>query len=335
MDNNLHQSDDEFLSSSANVRTSLLFSDNAMVDDEDMEQSEVVAHKSMGSKHVEDDQVSEDVLAVHSAFHIPHEVLVENPDFCKLLSVISQHISPETGLRKDEELELKKMEAVMEKEKQIYFQNYIILDTVKDMIEDETYIEENPQLSSTLTKLDSVLVKAQVSQSLNISDSSFNGVVNVYGIDDQILDDTVQDSENLEEEIQNLVIPELEQRLERMYEDLLQFYQPFPTEHLSLFIAQDSVQEDGLLSVPQVDDSTLTSLVRNHTKQIKKEKSSLLDQKQKLHQYIYNYFNKLNQCLEILCTLIDNYKCGSFRQYDESTISWLVQRSEAMKLKLL
>ncbi|KAG2387027.1 hypothetical protein C9374_002062 [Naegleria lovaniensis] len=239
-------------------------------------------------------------------FHIPQEVMTENPQFCKLLSIISDHISPESGIRKEEEKELKRLESLLEREKQKYFQNLIILDTVRDMIDNEIeYRYDNPKLYSYTLH--------------------HEGPVNIYGIDPQQRNQS--DDSSFANDVQQLVIPELERRLELMYQDLSQFYQPFPNQHTSIFVTDTTNSQTN-------QEITLTHLVKRHLNQIAQEKESILAEKQNLHQYIFTYFSKMNQYLQILCTLLDNYKCGSFRQYDESTISWLVQRTEAMKLKL-
>nr|CAG4715153.1 unnamed protein product [Naegleria fowleri] len=297
---------------------------------DDDENDDIQNFQSHHANIISEEEISAANNNILGLFHIPQEVMNENPQFCKLLSIISEHISPETGIRTEEEKELKRLESLLEREKQKYFQNLIILDTVKDMIEDEIeYRYDHPKLYNCLCQLDAKLLQSEVEQSLNISDTPHHleEPVNIYGIDPQSSNSNKSDDSNFANDIQQLVIPELERRLEMMYEDLVQFYQPFPNQHTSIFVSDTTNSQTN-------QEKTLTHLVKCHLNEIAQEKENILADKQKLHQYIFAYFSKMNQYLHILCTLLDNYKFGSFRQYDESTISWLVERTEAMKLKL-
>ncbi|EFC48601.1 predicted protein [Naegleria gruberi] len=255
-----------------------------------------------------------------SLFHIPQEVLNENPDFSRLLQTISNHISPDSGIGKDEEYELEHLERQFEKEKERYFKNTIIIDTIKEMIDDSHHYSE--PIQSTLSHIDKLLIKSEIEIGINISDTL--DCVNLYGLDSQILSDTINEKgvENLQNNLREYIYPELIQKWEGLYEDLLTFYQPFPEEATNLF-ADDSK-----------NSKHFSQIISKHLSSIKKEKHLILEQKQKLQEYTFTYFSKLSQCVQILCTLINHYKCGEFRQYDESTLSWLIERTEAMKLKL-
>lgn len=271
--------------------------------------------------------------------------LSQFPLFSKLLQSLTDQISP-NGMDQTHAEDLKRLTHALDNEKQQYFQNKIVLDTVKEILMDRyakpfTENSDDKQQARLSNALLQMINVAETEHILNIS-QFLNEEINLLGVNREWLYDVnkpIQDTEcnlTLEQHIQYNIYPELEDRLQQKYDAISHFYQPIPNGSVMSDSDYEEASQSQFLNVTGAFASryNLPSLIDKHKKRTQSEKDNLQKDQEKLKLDFWIYLRKMLQCLEILVTLLEDYKLHHFKDFDELSLRWSQERCKTMRLKL-
>ncbi|MED6216176.1 hypothetical protein PIB30_005056 [Stylosanthes scabra] len=102
---------------------------------------------------------------------------------------------------------------------------------------------------------------------------------------------------------------------------------------LSAFVLD--VDENYSFSSPSLSTSSLLAeRVKSMIEQIEKEETELREKHHSTDRKFSEYYNVLEQILEVIIELVNNFKLGHQHEHDELKKTWLCQRCEAMDAKL-
>jgi FtsZ-binding cell division protein ZapB len=128
----------------------------------------------------------------------------------------------------------------------------------------------------------------------------------------------------------------LEERLQQKYDAIQQFYHPMSNN--SMLVDEydaDASQSQFLNATGSLHHKYgLPSQIDRQKKRAQQEKEQLRKEEEKYTIDYWVYFRKLLECLELLVTLLEEYRLKAFKDFDEVALQWLQERTKTARLKL-
>ncbi|KAL0477796.1 hypothetical protein AKO1_013815 [Acrasis kona] len=136
------------------------------------------------------------------------------------------------------------------------------------------------------------------------------------------------DIQNIEQFIQTNIYPEVEEKLQQKYDSLVQFFNP--GSHSDI----DELNQSQILNITMSGRYTLPNEINKMKKKIQTDKDNVQRECEKTFLNYWAYFRCLAESIDVLITILEDYKLKSFHEFDEVYLLHLRQTSHTMRLKL-
>ncbi|KAL4235065.1 HAUS augmin-like complex subunit 4 [Mactra antiquata] len=253
---------------------------------------------------------------------INYKDIEQYPDFSGLLTKLIPHLQPDE-LTTQTSKDLKQAEEVLRHEKHSWLLNHILYLEVQEMLLDYELKSQTVSLSSRDQQfykiLQQCLTQAEICDYLDFSPDP-SSKVTTLGLTTEDLNLQNPYKKHLQS-LQQVLIPEIEERLRKKCETLVVAHDP-----------QNSSTESNKLTFAK--SSQLPAIVENDKHHLEEEKCLLKEDFIKKDKLFSTYFQKLMDSLSLLETLISKYKLERQKEKDTIVTEWLYAKCDAMCLKI-
>ena len=243
-----------------------------------------------------------------------------HPEFSKLLYSLSSYMSPH-GTSAMAEKELKDAEDVLKHEKSNWIQQHILHSELTEMLMEQQLNvgSSTPSSSGQFYKaVGDCLTYAEIGDYLKCHPDPTSGSTLLGLSEDDIK--LANPSRKHSSSLQQKLIPELEQRLRKKGETLVNFHDT--TGNI----------ESGKFAFAKT--SQLPALLEAEKQEMETEQADLNRDKEQREKQFWQYYQTLMDSLGVLEHLIKKYRLQSQSESDTITAEWLTARCDAMCLKI-
>ncbi|KAM4611555.1 HAUS augmin-like complex subunit 4 [Polymixia lowei] len=280
--------------------------------------SESVSVSSLGKG----DNLHQQVLASFPLCDLTEEDLTQNPQFCKLLATLSQHVD-HTGLTGTLKTELEKTEQKLQNQRRRWLRSESLHRLLQEMIQDHSVRKHNatvpPDQNVFYETVKQCLLVAQCVRQLDPSTTTSKDQPSVLGLSPQHVLEFMPTEKNVQRMKQSLP-RELEKHLRKKCFSLLSYYQPewereseglknIKLSHLSGQLDNDRKREEGL-------------------KEICRENATLLQRQTQL------YLSELTKCIQLLQSLILDHRLRIQTDLDRKKLDYFEGKCELVTQKI-
>ncbi|TDG99895.1 hypothetical protein EPR50_G00199140 [Perca flavescens] len=265
------------------------------------------------------DSLHHQVLASFPLCDIAEEDLTQNPQFCKLLATLAQHVD-QTGLTVPLKTELEKAEQKLRSQRRHWLRSESLHRGLQEMIQDHCiskhHVTVPPEQNLTLEKC---LLVAQCIRLLDPSSTTNQDQPSVLGLSPQHMMDLMPSEKDVQRMKQGLP-KELEKHLRKSCFSLLSYYQPeweneserLKTSKLSHLAAQLDKEKKRAESL----------------KETCRENTVLLQRQTQL------YLSELIKCIQFLQSLILDHRLRIQTDLDGKKLEYLEGKCELVLQKI-
>ena len=241
------------------------------------------------------------------------------PELMKLLTSLSSHLSS-NGATVMMETERKEAEETLKHEKSSWFQNHILFTELHDLLLDQHILGSSTPSShgQFYRAVRDTLSYAEAGDYLNCHPDP-SSQCTLLGLSKEDLDRANPHRKNVSS-LQTKLIPEIEQRLRKKGETLVNFHDT------------SGITETGKFAFAKA--SQLPAFLEAEKLEMDLEKAELRKDKIKREKQFWQYYQALVDSLDILEELIKKHRLQSQAESDNITADWISARCNAVCLKL-
>uniref|UniRef100_A0A667YGU7 HAUS augmin-like complex, subunit 4 n=1 Tax=Myripristis murdjan TaxID=586833 RepID=A0A667YGU7_9TELE len=276
----------------------------------------------MGSEKSDCVSSSHIVLAAFPLCDLTEEDLIQNPQLCKLLATLSQHVDP-TGLTVPLKTQLDKAEQKLKTQKQRWLRAESLHRSLQEMIQDHHIRRQRatlpPDQNMLYETVEQCLLVAQSVRQLDPSGSTSQEQPSVLGLSPQQVMELMPSEKNVQRMKQSLP-RELEKHLKKKCFSLLSYYEP-----------QWENESEGLKNIKlshlsgQMDSEKKKA---ESLKEICRENTVLLQRQTQL------YLSELTKCIQLLQSLILDHRLKIQTDLDRKKLEYFEGKCELVLQKI-
>ncbi|KAL4609420.1 HAUS augmin-like complex subunit 4 isoform X2 [Arapaima gigas] len=268
------------------------------------------------------DSVQQQVLASFPLCQLTEEDLTKNPLFCKLLAALSHHLD-RTGLTVSLKEELEKAEQELRTQKLAWLQSESLYRLLQEMVQDH-YIRRHhnstsPENSKFYETMEQCLLVAQCVRQLDPSSTTSQDQPLLMGLSAKHVLDLMPPEQDVRRMKQRL-LAELEVHLKKKCFSILSYYQP-DWEH----------ESEGLKNVKL---SLLPETLESDSKKAEALREKGLESATLLQRQTQAYLSELMGCLQILQSLILDYRLKAQKELDKKKVEYLEAKCQIVIRKI-
>lgn len=242
------------------------------------------------------DSLHQQVLASFPLCDITEEDLTQNPQFCKLLATLTQHVD-RTGLTAPLQAELDKAEQKLQSQRRHWLRSESLHRALQEMIQDHCVRRHHatvpPDQNMFYETLERCLLVAQCSRQLDPSNTTNQDQPSVLGLSSQQVMDLMPPDKNVQRMKQALP-RELEKHLKKKCLSLLSYYQP-----------EWESESEGLKNSKL---SHLSAQLDKEKKRAENLKETCQENTLLLQRQTQLYLSELIKCIQLLQSLILDHR---------------------------
>ncbi|KAK3581162.1 hypothetical protein CHS0354_024695 [Potamilus streckersoni] len=255
-----------------------------------------------------------DKLNGHFPVHLTISDIDQCPEFINLMVELSSCLTPDC-ISKHLQREYVQAEEAMQHEKHSWLLNHILHNELHELVMNLELQGQDMSLSSSDQQFQKVLQEcltlSEIGDYFDYSSDPTSKVA-LLGLTHEDL--------TRQNKYKKKLIPEIEERLMKKCENLVNFYESQANSDSSKLMFARSSQ--------------LPSLVEANIQKLEEEKKLLHDDTLKRDKQFWLYYQTLLDSLRLLETLISKYRLRNQPEYDAITSEWLIAKCDAMCLKI-
>ncbi|KAF7659284.1 hypothetical protein LDENG_00000400 [Lucifuga dentata] len=268
------------------------------------------------------DGLHQQILASFPLCDLTEEDLTENPQFCKLLAVLAQHVD-RTGLTVPLKTELEKAEQKLQNQKRHWLRSESIHRALQEMIQDHCVRKHRatvaPDENMFYKTMGKCLRVAQCVRQLDPSSTTSEDQPSVLDLNPQEVMELMPSEKNMQRMKHNL-LRELEKHFKKKCFSLLSYYQP-EWENES-----DGLKNSKLSHLSAQLDSEKKRA--ESLKEVCRENAVLLQRQTQL------YLSELTKCIQLLQSLILDHKLKIQTDLDRKKLDYFEGKCELVLQKI-
>ncbi|XP_029310854.1 HAUS augmin-like complex subunit 4 [Cottoperca gobio] len=268
------------------------------------------------------DSLHQQVLASFPLCDITEEDLTQNPQFCKLLATLTQHVD-QHGLTVPLKTELEKAEQKLQSQRRHWLRSESLNKGLQEMIQDHCVRKHHatvpPDQNMFYETMEKCLLVAQCITQLDPSSTTNQDQPSVLGLNPQQMMELMPSEKNVQRMKQGLP-KELEKHLKKKCLSLLSYYQPeweneseglknSKLSHLSAQLDKDKKKAESL-------------------KETSRENTVLLQRQTQL------YLSELIKCIQLLQSLILDHRLRIQTDLDRKKLDYFEGKCELVLQKI-
>ncbi|XP_040887225.1 HAUS augmin-like complex subunit 4 isoform X2 [Toxotes jaculatrix] len=269
-----------------------------------------------------DDSLHQQVLASFPLCDMTEEDLTQNPQFCKLLVTLAQHVD-QTGLTVSLKTELDKAEQKLQSQRRHWLRSESLHRGLQEMIQDHCVRKHHttvpPDQTMFFETMEKCLLVAQCVRRLDPSSTTNQDQPSVLGLNAQQVMELMPSEKNVQRMKQSLP-RELEKHLKKKCLNLLSYYQPeweneseglknSKLSHLSVQLDKEKKRAESL-------------------KETCRENAVLLQRQTQL------YLSELTKCIQLLQSLILDHRLKIQTDLDRKKLDYFEGKCELVLQKI-
>lgn len=268
------------------------------------------------------DSLHQQVLASFPLCDVTEEDLCRNPQFCKLLATLTQHVDC-TGLTLSLKTELDKAEQKLQSQKRNWLRCEGLYRGLQEMIQDHCvkkhYSTVPPDQNMFYETLEKCLLVAQCVRMLDPSSTTDKDQLNILGLEPQEVLRLMPLEKNVQQMKQSLP-KELEKHLQKKCLSLLCYYHP-----------EWENESDNLKSTKL---SYLAAQLDKDKKNAESLKQTCEENKVLLQRQTQLYLSELIKCIQLLQTLILDHRLKIQTDLDKKKLDYFEGKCELVLQKI-
>nr|XP_046237270.1 HAUS augmin-like complex subunit 4 isoform X2 [Scatophagus argus] len=268
------------------------------------------------------DGLHQQVLASFPLCDITEEDLTQNPQFCKLLATLAQHVD-QAGLTVPLKTDLEKAEQKLQSQRRHWLCSESLHKGLQEMIQDHCIRKHHatvaPDQSMFYETMEKCLLSAQCIKQLDPSSSTNQDQPSILGLNPQQLMELMPSEKNVQRMKQGLP-RELEKHLKKKCFGLLSYYQP-----------EWESESDGLKNAKLAHLSAQLGKEKKRTQSLKetcRENMVLLQRQTQL------YLSELIKCVQLLQSLILDHRLRIQTDLDRKKLDYFEGKCELVLQKI-
>ncbi|XP_034712712.1 HAUS augmin-like complex subunit 4 [Etheostoma cragini] len=262
------------------------------------------------------------VLSSFPLCDITEEDLTQNPQFCKLLANLAQHVD-QTGLIVPLKSELEKAEQKLQSQRRHWLRSVSLHKGLQEMIQDHCirkhHVTIPPDQNLFYETLEKCLLVAQCIRQLDPSSTTNQDQPSVLGLDSQQLMDLMPSEKNVQRMKQALP-KELEKHLKKSCFSLLSYYQP-----------EWENESEGLKTSKL---SHLAAQLDKEKKRAERLKETCRENTVLMQRQAQLYLSELIKCIQLLQSLILDHKLRVQTDLDRKKLEYFEGKCELVLQKI-
>lgn len=268
------------------------------------------------------DTLHQQVLASFPLCDLTEDDLSQNPQFCKLLSTVAQHVDS-TGLTLSLKTELDKAEQKLQSHKRNWLRSQGLLQALKEMIQEHCvrkhYSTVPPDQNMFYETMEKCLLVVQCVRMLDPSNTTDKDQPNILGLEPQQL----------------LQLMPLEKNVQRMKRGLpAELEKHFKKKCLSLICYCHPEWENDSKNLKCTKLSHLAAQVREDKKRTESLKESVQKNTVLLQRQTRLYLLELIKCIQLLQTLILDHRLRTQTDLDKKKLDYFEGKCELVLQKI-
>ncbi|XP_074480011.1 HAUS augmin-like complex subunit 4 [Sebastes fasciatus] len=280
--------------------------------------SEITHVSSLGKG----DSLHQQVLASFPLCDLTEEDLTQNPQFCKLLATLTQHVDP-NGLTVPLKTELEKAEQKLQSQRRLWLRSEGLHKGLQEMIQDHCIRKHHatvpPDQNMFYDTMEKCLLVAQCIRQLDPSSNTNQDQPSVLGLDPQQMMELMPAEKNVQRMKQGLP-RELEKHLKKKCLSLLSYYQP-----------EWENESEGLKNIKLSHLSTQLDKEKKGAESLKETCRGNIVLLQRRTQL---YLSELIKCIQLLQSLILDHRLRIQTELDRKKLDYFEGKCEIVLQKI-
>nr|XP_020471951.1 HAUS augmin-like complex subunit 4 [Monopterus albus] len=268
------------------------------------------------------DSLHQQVLASFPLCDMTEEDLIQNPQFCKLLATLAQHVD-QTGLTVPLKTELDKVEQKLQSQRRYWLRSESLYRGLQEMIQDHCVRKCHgtvpPDQNMFCETMEKCLLVAQCLRQLDDSSSNDQDQPSVLGLKPQQVMELLPSEKSVQRMKQSLP-RELEKHLKKKCLSLLSYYQP-----------EWENESEGLKNSKL---SHLSAQLEGEKKRTESLKETCRENTVLLQRHTQLYLSELIKCIQLLQSLILDHRLKIQTDLDRKKLDYLEGKCELVSQKI-
>ncbi|XP_073331307.1 HAUS augmin-like complex subunit 4 [Pagrus major] len=268
------------------------------------------------------DSLHQRVLASFPLCDIAEEDLTQNPQFCKLLATLSQHVD-QTGLTVPLKTELDKAEQKLQSQRRLWLCSESLHNGLKEMIQDHCIRKHHatvpPDQNMFYETMEKSLLVSQCIRQLDPSSTTNQDQPSILGLNPQQVMELMPSEKNVQRMKQSLP-RELEKHLKKKCWGLLSYYQP-----------EWESESDGLKNTKL---SHLSAQLDREKKRAESLKETCRENTVLLQRQTQLYLCELIKCIQLLQSFILDHRLRMQTDLDRKKLDYFEGKCELVLQKI-
>ncbi|KAL4006387.1 tetraspanin-4 [Sarotherodon galilaeus] len=262
------------------------------------------------------------VLASFPLCHMTEEDLIQNPQFCKLLATLAQHVD-QTGLTAPLKTELDKAEKKLQIQKLQWLRSESLHRGLQEMIQNHCvrkhHVTVPPDQNMFYETMERCLLVAQCVRQLDPSNTTNQDQPSVLGLTPQLVMELMPSEKNVQRMKQGLP-RQLEKHLKEKCLSLLSYYQP-----------EWENESEGLKMTKL---SYLSAQLDKEKKRAESLKETCRENTVLLQRQTELYLTELTKCIQLLQSFILNHRLKIQTDLDRKKLDYFEGKCELILQKI-
>ncbi|XP_071394135.1 HAUS augmin-like complex subunit 4 [Centroberyx affinis] len=268
------------------------------------------------------DNLHQQVLASFPLCDLTEEDLTQNPQFCKLLATLSQHVD-HSGLTVPLKTQLEKAEQQLQTQRRRWLHSESLHSLLQEMIQDHCVRKHQatvpPDQNMFYDTMEQCLLVAQCVRQLDPSANTSQDQPSVLGLNPQQVMELMPLEKNVQRMKQSLP-RELEKHLKKKCFSLLSYYQP-----------DWESESEGLKNIKL---SHLSGQLDNEKKKAESLKEICRENSVLLQRQTQLYLSELTKCIQLLQSLILDHRLRIQTDLDRKKLDYFEGKCELVLQKI-
>ncbi|CAJ1086650.1 HAUS augmin-like complex subunit 4 [Xyrichtys novacula] len=268
------------------------------------------------------DSLHQQVLASFPLSDMTEEDLTQNPQFCKLLATLSQHVD-RTGLTVPLKTELDKAEQKLQNQRHHWLQSESLYKGLQEMVQDHCIRKHHttvpPDQNMFYETVEKCLLVSQCVRQLDPSTTTSQDQPSVLGLSPKQVMELMPSEKNVQRMRQRLPV-ELEKHLKKKSLSLLSYYQP-----------EWESESEGLKTIKL---SHLSAQLDKEKKRAENVKETCRENTVLLQRQTQLYLSELIKCIQLLQTLILDHRLKIQTDLDKKKLDYFEGKFELVFQKI-
>ncbi|XP_047440931.1 HAUS augmin-like complex subunit 4 [Mugil cephalus] len=268
------------------------------------------------------DSLHQQVLASFPLCDMTEEDLTQNPQFCKLLATLAQHVDP-TGLTAPLKTELEKAEQKLQSQRCRWLRSESLHTGLQEMIQDHCVRKHHttlpPDQNMFFETMEKCLLVAQCVRQLDLGDASDQDQPTVLGLTPQHVVDLMPSEKSVQRMRQGLP-RQLEKHLKEKCLSFLSYCQPD--------------QENGSEALKTSKLFHLSAQLDKDKKRAESLKASAQENTVLLQRQTQLYLSELTECIRLLQSLVLDHRLKVQTELDKKKLDYFEGKCELVLQKI-